>query len=100
MKLTKILQTIKTDTRRAIKEFTDPHAEDDDHESIDDKKPGTDNSMDKLHAAILDNQKKQDILFKQYKNDVIEKDEYITIRKALQARRAKLEASWSKIFSD
>lgn len=95
-----LLRIIKEEFQNVVKEFTDPHAEDDDHVSLDDKKPGTDKSMDKIYAAILVNQKNQDLLFKQYKNNLISKDDYIVARKAIQSKRAKLEASLTQGLDD
>ena len=58
---------------------------------LDSQKGGADNSMNKVHGALLKVQKEMDKLLADYKAGRITKDIYVAKRKPLQAKRATLE---------
>lgn len=60
---------------------------------LDSSKGGVDNSMNKIHAALVKIQKEMDKLFTDFKSGLINKDIYVSKRKVLQSKRDKLEAS-------
>lgn len=66
---------------------------DDSGPDLDSSKGGTDNSMNKAHSQLIKVQKEMDKLFSDFKAGKINKDIYVSKRKALQAKRNKLEDS-------
>ena len=60
---------------------------------LDSTKGGTDNSMNKIHAALVKVHKEMDALLASYKSGKITKDAYVAKRKPLQVKRDKLELS-------